>query len=580
MEIKNLSLTKYKNDILFLPLGGSNEIGLNCNLYHYNGKWIIVDCGVGFVKTVPGVDLIVPDTSFFRKFKDDILGIFLTHIHEDHIGAIQYIWKEIQVPIFTSRFTKYFLYEKLKEYDFYNEVEINEFNEGDKVKIGDFEIESINLTHSTPEMNAMLITTPRGSILNTGDWKFDEDPVIGAKSNIKRLKQLGSQGEILATVCDSTNVFTKRERNSEGELLDSLYNIIKQKEGIVVIATFASNVARIKTISQVAKKTKRQILLVGSSLIRLVKVAREVGFFDESDVFLTEEDLKKDFEGKNLIIISTGCQGERFAGTEKLATDGLRHIHLTDSDCVIFSSSTIPGNERDLLYLYNKFAEKGIEVITDKTDFVHVSGHYTIEDLKNFYDYTKPKLAIAVHGEDMHLLEHQKIARECGIKNITKGQDGVLIKIEEDGKIERIGKLNTKISFVDGKRLLPFGSEIIKARQKMQEVGCVFVNLLVNNRLKLIQEPIISAPGGYDLENDRSTKEIFKEDILQAYNNAIKQIIEIKQESKKRFITEEEKIEFIEQKIRTAVNKIFDYEIGKKPYMDIIFTKLDGGEQQ
>ena len=572
MEIKNLNLRKYKEEIVFIPLGGSNEIGLNCNLYQYGGKWIIVDCGIGFVKELPGIDIMVPDTTFFKKFKKDILGIFLTHIHEDHLGAIQYIWKELRAPIFASKFTKCFLYEKLKEYDFYNEVEINEMNEGDNVKLGPFEVESLNLTHSTPEMNAFIIKTPKGNILHTGDWKFDPNPVVGQKSNIKRLKQLGSRKEILATVCDSTNIFSEREKNSEGELYNSLYSIVKDKKGIVVFTTFASNVGRIKTIAQIAKKTKRKVVVIGSSLFRLIRVAKEVGFLEENFEFLSEEELK-DYKKRNLIIISTGCQGEWHAGTEKLATNSLKNVHLRDGDCVIFSSSVIPGNEKDLISLYNKFAENDVEVITEKDDFVHVSGHYTLNDLKAFYSYVKPKIAIAVHGEAMHLLEHQKVAKSCGIKNTVKSTDGMILKISKE-KTEKIGQIDIKPSFVDGKRILSLGDEVIKTRKKMEDVGAVFVDLLITERYRLLQNPVVSAPGGYDFAKDKVTKEILLEDIITTYNNCIKQINDIRQNNKKRFTTEAEKQHFIDQKLRTAINSLYDNDIGKKPYIEIFFTKI------
>ena len=573
MDITNLNFKKYKNDILFIPIGGSNEIGLNCNLYHYNGKWIVVDCGIGFTKTVPGVDLMVPDISLLRKIKKDILGVFITHIHEDHIGAVQYLWQDLKLPIYASRFTKLFLQEKLKEYDFYNQVEINELNENDKIKLGDFEIEFLGLTHSTPEMNAIIIKTPKGNLLHSGDWKFDINPVVGQKSNIKRLKQLGDKHEILTTICESTNIFNENPSQSESELFDSFYNIIKNKTGLVVFTTFASNVGRVKTIADIAKKLRRKVVLVGNSLYRLIKVARDVGYIQDKYEFIPEEEIKN-YKKRNLILIATGCQGNFNAGVDKLANDAYKHIKLGEGDCVVFSSKVIPGNEKELLLLYNKLAEKDVEVITEKNEFVHVSGHYCVDDLKKFYSLVKPKSAIAVHGESAQLLQHQKIAKLCGIQNVGKSKNGTILKINQDGKIEKIGQIDLQYMVVDGKRILSTKSEIIKTRRKLEEVGVIFVNLIISNKYKILKTPVISAPGGYDFENDKTTKQILIEDILKYYNRGIMQINESRQNNKKKFVTDIEKENFLGQKVRTAINKLYDTDIGKKPLIEIFFTKI------
>ena len=572
--MEHINFKKHKNDLLFIPLGGSNEIGLNCNLYHCNGKWIVVDCGIGFVKTVPGVDLTVPDISLLKKLKNDILGIFITHIHEDHIGAIQYVWQDLKLPIYASRFTKLFLQEKLKEYDFYNQVEINELNENDKIKLGDFVIEFIGLTHSTPEMNALVINTPNGNILHSGDWKFDKNPVIGHKSNIKRLKQLGEKHSILATVCESTNIFNEEEPQSESELFDSFYNLTKNRDGAIVFTTFASNVARIKIIADLAKKLHRKVVLIGNSLYRLVSVAREVGYLQDKYEFIAEDEIKN-YKKKNLIVIATGCQGNFNAGIDKLASDAYKYLKLGEGDCVIFSSKVIPGNEKELILLYNKLAEKDVDVITEKNEFVHVSGHYCVQDLKEFYALVKPRTAIAVHGEPMQLLQHQKVARKCGVRNTAKGKNGTVLKINPDGKVERVGQIDLKFMLVDGKRILSTKDEIIKTRRKMEDVGVVFINLIINNKYRILQKPTISAPGGYDLAHDRVTREIIIEDIEKAYARGIAQINETRKNNKNKFATSPEREAFLGQKIRTVINKLYDMDIGKKPLIEVFFTKIN-----
>lgn len=572
MDIKNVK----KNQLVFIPLGGSNEIGLNCNLYHYNGKWLVVDCGIGFTSELPGANVMVPDVSVLKKIKNNIVGIILTHLHEDHIGAIQYLWEDLRCPIYASRFTKAFLLEKLKEYSFFNQVEIIEANEGDILDLKPFSVELISLTHSTPEMNAILIKTEEGNILNTGDWKFDPKPMLGAKSDIKRLKQLGTRKEVLATVCDSTNIFNDGETTSENELYSSFYNIIKSKKGLVVCAMFASNISRVKTLVDIAKKTNREIVLLGSSLFRITKVARDVGYLDESVNFLNEFDVKSR-KKKNLLVIATGCQGETGAGIDKLANNGSRYIKLNKDDTVVFASRVIPGNEKEVNSIYNKLAELDVEVITDKTELVHVSGHYCRNDLMKLYSYVKPKIAIAVHGEQIHLKEHVELAKKCGIQETVKGKNGAVFRFM-NGKAEKIGQLDLQLIAVDGKRLVSSKDDIFKNRRKMEECGAIFVSFIVNEKYGLISMPIVNTPGVYDLEKDLTMRDIIIEDIIKTYKSATGNINRIlsgdKAKQKARFQLEENKRSYIDQQVKTALNRICEYDIGKRPLICINYTKL------
>ncbi|MDR2077452.1 MAG: ribonuclease J [Rickettsiales bacterium] len=574
MDVKNLNLEKYRENILFIPIGGSNEIGLNCNLYHYRGKWLVVDCGVGFSKLIPGVEILVPDTALLRRIKKDILAMFITHIHEDHIGAVQYLWPELEIPIFASKFAKLFLMEKLREYSYKSKVVINEVNNGDKVNLPPFEVELIGMSHSVPEMNALLIKTDEGNILHSGDWKFDPGE---QKSSVDYLKRLGSKKEILAVTCESTNIFSEPISRSENELYESFYDIVKNRDGLVIFTTFASNVSRIKTICDVAKKTRRKVVLVGSSLLRLAKVARTVGYLEDSYEFLPEKEIKN-FKKQDLIIVATGCQGNANAGIDKLANDAYRYVRLSEGDCVIFSSRIIPGNERELSVLYSKFANKDVDVITEKTNFVHVSGHYCLDDLKKFYRYTKPKIAIAVHGEPMQLIEHQKVAMASGVDIVAKGKNGTILKISKNG-VEKLTQIDLQTIVVDGTRLLSTKSEIIKIRGKIANTGIIFVNLLINSKYRILQNPVISAPGIYDFTTDRVSKEIFSEDIVDSYNRSIFQINETRRQHGNRFITDIEKENFISQNVRAAIIKICDREIGKKPLVEIFFSKIAIAQQ-
>lgn len=569
----NINLSKFKKDILFLPLGGSGEIGLNCNLYQYDGKWLIVDLGVGFTNDIPGIDVMVPDITFIKKNLKDCLGILLTHIHEDHIGAIQYLWEELKLPIYASRFTATFLRERLSEYEFADQVKIIEIQEGKPLKLKPFELEFIGLTHSTPEMNAILIKTEKGNILHTGDWKFEEKPVIGSVSNKKRLKELGSKGQVLATVCESTNVFKTEKCKSEVDLLKNLKSIMKEhKTGLIVCAIFASNIARIISLSLAAKHAGRKIGIIGRSIYRILKVANEMNYIPKGLEFIAEDDLGK-YDKKELMIISTGCQGELTSGLNKLANDTHRRIHLSAGDTVIFSSSVIPGNEKNIYNLYNKLSEKDVKIITAENNFVHLSGHYTRDELIEMYKLVKPKIVIATHGEAMHLAEHKRIAKEAGIKVIVKSKNGNLIRIDSD-KPERtkvIETLNLTNIAIDGRRMIPLTSHIINERQKMSESGVIIVVLLVDKHYKLINTPSITTAGNYDLYQEKDMKEILEEDIAKVYNSALNKMSNPEDASK--FDSNEKKELYLEKEVNKVINHIFQLDMGKKPYCVVKICK-------
>lgn len=566
-----INLSKFKKDILFLPLGGSGEIGLNCNLYHYNGKWLIVDLGVGFTNDIPGIDIMVPDITFIKKHIKDCLGIVLTHIHEDHIGAVQYLWEELKLPIYASKFTSEFLKERLSEYEFADQVKIIEVREGENLKLKPFELEFIGLTHSTPDMNAILIKTDSGNILHTGDWKFEEKPVIGKISNKKRLKELGNKGQILAVVCESTNVFKTNKCKTEVELLKNLKSIMKENnKGLIVCAIFASNIARIISLSLAAKSVGRKIGIVGRSIYRILKVANEMNYIPKGLEFIAEDDLGK-YDKKELMIISTGCQGELTSGLNRLANDLHKNIHLSNGDTVIFSASVIPGNEKNIYNLYNKLSEKDIKIITAENSFVHLSGHYTRDELIEMYKLTKPKIVIATHGEAMHLAEHKRIALGCGIKTVLKGKNGDLIKIdsqknEESRVLEHLDLTNIAI---DGRRMIPLTSHIINERKKMSESGIIFVVLVVDKNYKIINKPSITTAGNYDLYQEKDIKEILEEDIVKGYNSALNRTTD--PENAQKFESDEKRELFLEKEIHKIINHIFQLDMGKKPY---VVTKI------
>ena len=567
----NINLKNFKKELLFLPLGGSGEIGLNCNLYHYDGKWLIVDMGIGFTNEVPGIDVMVPDINFIKNNLKDCLGILLTHIHEDHIGAIQYLWEEFKLPIYASKFTSLFLKERLSEYEFVDQVKIVQIEVGKPLHLKPFEIEFIGLTHSTPEMSAILIKTEKGNILHTGDWKFEEKPVIGEVSNKKRLKQLGDKEELLAVVCESTNVFKTEKCKSEADLLKNLKTIMKEHtDGLIVCAIFASNIARIISLSLAAKAAGRKIRVIGRSIYRILKVANEMDYIPKGLEFIAEDDLAK-YNKKELMIISTGCQGELTSGLNKLATDTHRTVHLASGDTVIFSSSVIPGNEKNIYALYNKLAEKDIKVITSENCFVHLSGHYTRDELVELYRLTKPKIVIATHGEEMHLSEHKRIAKECGIKTVIKAKNGLLVKIDEK-ETAILDKIELTNIAVDGRRMIPLTSHIITQRQKMAEAGIIIVVLMVDTNYKLVNIPSITTAGNYDLMREKDMKEIFEEDIAKSYNSALSKLVN--PENSQAFENDVQRENFLDKEISRTVNHIFQLDMGKKPYSIIKIVKV------
>lgn len=572
----NLNLKELKKELLFLPLGGSGEIGLNCNLYHYNGKWIMVDCGIGFTKEMPGIDITVPDISFVKKHRKDLLGIVLTHIHEDHLGALQYLWEELKVPIYTSNFTAVFLKEKLSRSEFLDRVKIIEVKDGTKINLKSFQLEFVGLTHSTPEMNAVLIKTKKGTILHTGDWKFDYNPVSGRSSNIKRLRELGQNKEVLATVCDSTNIFEEGKSRSESELLKSFKKIISTRKGMVVCATFASNISRVLTLSKAARACGRKVVLVGTSLRRITKVGKATGYLPKDLSFVPDRKIK-DFKRSEIFIISTGCQGESKAGLTKMSEGIHPTVKLRKDDTVIFSSKIIPGNEKSIMKVYNRLSDNDVEIVTEKNAFVHVSGHYSREDLKKMYALVKPKVAIGIHGESMHLAEHKRVASQCGIKKIIKAKNGNITLITEKNP-RSIGTIPLKNIAVDGKRLLFSDGKILKERTKMSFSGLIVVNFIINKRFKLLAKPAITAPGLYNLKENLVMREILDEDISEAYREAIRELkvlIKKKQRTKDgklKFSTSTERQNFIEQKVRTTINRITRTDLDKKPVIEVVFS--------
>ena len=491
MEIAGININD--NDLIFLPLGGSNEIGMNMNLYHFAGKWIIVDLGISFGDdTMPGVDVLVPDSSFIEEQRENLLGIVATHGHEDHIGAIPHLWERLRCPIFSTPFTASLIKRKLIEKGIVDKVKLVEINPSSKFEVGPFKLELISLTHSIPEPNGLVVECGDQIIWHTGDWKLDPDPQVGQPGDMEALKRLASRG-VTAMVSDSTNAHMLGTTGSEGDLLNSLETLFSQFRKKIGVACFASNVARLRTIAVAAKKNDRHVALVGKSLWRMYEVAKENGYLLDVPDFISERDVGFLPDDK-VVIICTGSQGEPRAALSRIAADSHPEISLASGDVVIFSSRQIPGNEKAISRVQNKLLDRGVKIITEQDHHVHVSGHPAHDDVVFMYQTIKPDIAIPVHGEKKHLRANALIARSCQIPEILMPDNGNVIRLCS-GKAEVIADVKTDALVVDGKQLTPITSQAIKDRNKLLHNGSIFSSIVLTGDGLCDGPPVITCLG-------------------------------------------------------------------------------------
>ena len=486
-----------KEELLFCPLGGSGEIGMNMNLFAYgkedNQKWIIVDMGVTFADdSIPGIDLIMPDPGFIIDKKDDLLGVVLTHAHEDHIGAVAHIWPELKCKLYATPFTAALITEKFKE----KKIDISPYLKivplNSKIKLGEFEIDFVTLTHSILEPNGLSIKTPLGTILHTGDWKIDPNPLIGNKIDEEKLKKIGDEG-VSAMICDSTNIFSPGRAGSESDVRDSLLRIMELKTKRILVTSFASNVARMESIFYCAKKTGRSICLVGRSMHRIYKAAKKCGYLKGLIEPLEPRDAKKVSKNK-ILYLATGSQGEPMGAMNRIINGTHPEVFLEDGDCVIFSSKIIPGNEKKLYQLQNLIVKNNMEIISEENAFVHVSGHPNRDDLKDMYKWVKPKSVIPVHGEHRHMQEHVKFAKEMQVPKTLLIENGDIIKLLPGKHPEIVDKAPSGRIYLDGSVNVEIDSQSIKDRKNLSINGYLEITLLLSNNGK-IKKPIISFKG-------------------------------------------------------------------------------------
>lgn len=502
-----VDISKYKEKFLFIPLGGACEVGMNLNLYYHkgddeNGKWLIVDLGICFAEPeFPGVEITMPKITFIEKHLDKVAGLVLTHAHEDHLGAVAYLWHRIKCPIYATTFTAEILKAKFREMSFNEEIiPINIIAPNTPTQVGNFSVEMVHITHSIPEMHGLMIRTPSGNIFHTGDWKLDADPVVGNATDESKLRQLGDEG-VLAMVSDSTNIFNPGSSGSEGELKESLVNLIKKySTGLVVVTTFASNIARLKSVSEAARESGRKVVLVGRSLWRMYNAAINSGYLDDVEGFLEPTDIKHK-KRNELLVISTGCQGEEMAAVNRIANHTHPHISMKGGDTIIFASKIIPGNEKRIYALFNKFCSLGVEVLSEMNEFVHVSGHPAQDEVRRMYEMIRPKVAIPVHGDRLRLHLHAKFATAVGINHAVEVENGSVVVLDKDHP-QVVGKVQSGYLVVDGKYVIDGKSSIIRDRLEMQQNGIVFLIVILDGK-KGIRYSKVFAPGILDHERDK-----------------------------------------------------------------------------
>ena len=490
-------------DLAFLPLGGTGEIGMNLNLYRYAGKWLAIDCGIGFGGAdMPEVELMVPDPGFIAERRADLVGLVITHAHEDHIGAVAWLWRQLRCPVYATPFAAAVLRRKLGEAGLLGEVKIHTIAPGGRFDLPPFGLQFIQVAHSVPEAQALVIRTPGGVILHTGDWKLDPDPLVGPPTDEAALQALGDEG-VLAMVCDSTNAMVEGRSGSEADVRRTLTELISGLRGRIAVTCFASNVTRVESIAVAAREAGRQVALVGRSLRNLEQAAKECGYLTAMPDFVTEEDAG-DVPDDDLLIIVTGSQGEPRSALARIAADTHHHIALGEGDTVVFSSKVIPGNERAIGTVQDNLVRRGVRLLTEQDHAIHVSGHPARDELRRLYQLVRPRYAVPVHGEWRHLQAHAGLAQEEGATAILMEDGDILSLAHNRSEITDsapVGKL-----VVDGGRLMPLAGGVMAARRRMLYNGVVLGSVAVDQSGRVLGAPRISAPGLLDADDPETAR--------------------------------------------------------------------------
>ncbi len=553
-----------QDELVFLPLGGLGEIGMNAALYGFgperDRQWILVDCGMGFggEEHLPGIDIVYPDLRFLEEERHNLLGIFITHAHEDHIGALVEMWPRLRAPVYATRFAIGLLETRRLSEAGAPKIDLNEITPGQRLKLGPFEIEYVPVAHSIPESNAMAIRTPHGLVVHTGDWKLDDTPYLGSLTSEETFRGLGDEG-VLALICDSTNVVRDGVSPSEADVSRNLAQLIKDAPHRVAVTTFASNVARIRSVADAARECGREVVVVGRAMDRVVDVATECGFLEGLPEFRSTDTfgyLPRD----KVVAILTGSQGEPRAALARIAQDEHPDIALSKGDRVIFSSRAIPGNEKAVGQIINSLIEQGVEVITDRTELVHVSGHPRRGELARMYEWTRPRIAIPAHGEALHLEEHARFARAQGVPEVVRAKNGSLVRLAP-GPAEIVDTIPAGRLYRDGNIVVSAGERAVPERRKLSFAGIVSVAIAVDEDGKIAGDPVIDAMGLP--ERNRQG-----ENILDIVADAVGDVLDGLPKAKRR---DPESVEnAVVRTVRAAVNEAW----GKKPACHVLVIEV------
>ncbi len=543
----------------FLPLGGAGEIGMNLNLYACQGKWLMVDLGITFAgDTLPGIDVILPDPAFIEERRDDLLAIVLTHAHEDHLGAVAYLWPRLRCPVYATPFAAAVLREKLLDEKLLAEVPLTEVALSSRLTLGPFALTFISLTHSIPEPNALLIETPFGRVMHTGDWKIDPDPLVGAPLDEAACRQAGEAG-VLALVGDSTNATVEGESGSEGAVRERLAALIGAREKGIAVTLFASNVARLESVALAAREAGREPVLVGRSLQRYVRAARASGYLE--GVRLLTEDEGAPLHKSQVVYLCTGCQGEPRAAMARIAGDSHPRVSLGDGDTVIFSSKIIPGNERTIGNLHNRLLRQGVEVITEKDEHVHVSGHPCRDELRRMYQWIRPQIAVPVHGEARHMRAHGELAGALQVPQPLLVENGDLVRLAP-GAADIVGRAPAGRLALDGGQIVATDHVSIGARRKLMHNGAVFVSVVVDRGGRTLVSPQVSGRGILDGEGDEEARDAVAAAVADAVDALPRK--QARDEAA------------LEEAARRAIRRALRESHGKRPVIDVQVARVPG----
>ena len=539
-------------ELLFLALGGSGEIGMNVNLYGCRGQWIMADLGLTFAgPDFPGIDLILPELEFIERQQERLAGIILTHGHEDHIGALPYLSEDLKVPLYATPFTAGLIAGKLEEEGLTGRVKLNIIERGGSVELGPFKVTFVALSHSIPEGNGLVIDSPFGRVFHTGDWKIDDTPVLGEAPSTEALTKIGDDG-VLALVCDSTNVFQAQASGSEEGVHAGLRDQVAKAKGRVLVTTFASNAARLQTIGRVAEETGRRVCVAGRSLDRILKVAQATGYLRDFPAPVRFDEAMR-LPPREVLIIATGGQGEPRAALGRVAS-GNHELKLGAQDTVIFSSRIIPGNEVAIGRIMNQLSDLGVSIVTEKQAHVHVSGHPGRPELEQMYKWVRPQIVVPVHGEARHLAEHARLALASGVPQAIVQKNGDVVRLSPDGpkKVDevRVGQL-----VLDGDVILPANGATVGERRKLSVNGLISVALPVGKDGRLAGRPLVR-PVGVPVEEDRDD---FIADATDAAERA-------------HFAGDSDKMR---EAVRLAVRRCATLWTGKKPMVEVMVVEVD-----